>query len=460
MASTLRRHGRPERFVWLAALAFALALPLMVLLRPPATGGVPSGPSPEPAATGVIGLPTVLVVPDAGAEVPFGTVLVGAWLLASALLLSRLGVAAVRLVWAGRAWRPTLLDGTSVWMTERLGPAVAGLVRPRVLVPEWITTMPAHRRALVLLHEQEHIRAGDPWLVATSRLAPIVAPWNPAIWLLASRLLRAVELDCDRRVLRQRPDVRTYGTTLLEVSSRDSRRLVAVAAFAESEAPLRGRILNMTTPPRTVSVVALLTSMVLGIALIGVAFQVPVPAVGPRGEPGASTEEDFARTFQVVRGREVVPEPAPRPVQPQRPVIQEEQQEEQVEPTEPEATTGRPIEEAVPTSRVRGDLSSEPTFTPFTAAPSLMNIAEVQRALVDAYPAGLRDEGTGGTVTVWFFIDEDGRVTHTRIDMSSGLPELDRAALEVADVMRFSPARNREERVPVWVSLPVTFQIR
>jgi hypothetical protein len=94
IASMLRRHGRPERFVWLAALAFALALPLMVLLRPPATGGVPSGPSPEPAATGVIGLPTVLVVPDAGAEVPFGTVLVGAWLLASALLLSRLGVAA------------------------------------------------------------------------------------------------------------------------------------------------------------------------------------------------------------------------------------------------------------------------------------------------------------------------------------------------------------------------------
>jgi len=458
VAAVLRRYGRAERFVWLATLVLAFALPVLAILRPDMTGGARSGTSLAVTPTGIIGLPTIFVVPDAPAEIPFGSLLVWAWLVASAVLVARLGVAAVRLLAARRSWRSATLDGVSVWMTHRLGPAVAGLVRPRVLVPEWIAGMPTHQRSLVLLHEQEHIRAGDPWLVAASRVAPIFAPWNPVIWVLASRLLRAVELDCDRRVLRQRPDVRAYGATLLEVSSRDSGRLVAVAAFAESEAPLRGRILSMTTPPRTVSVVALLTSMVLGVALIGAAFQVPVPAVGQRGTDEA-VAENIRVDVQVVRGREVEREDAQpvRPTQPSRPVVREEQR---VEPSARPTTSEQRIAEVVGRRRSDFDLSAEPTFTPFTAAPVLMNMAEVQRALVDEYPPVIRDAGMGGVVTVWFFIDEDGLVGQTRVDTSSGLPELDEAALSVAGVMRFSPARNRDERVPVWVSLPVRFQIR
>jgi outer membrane biosynthesis protein TonB len=37
---------------------------------------------------------------------------------------------------------------------------------------------------------------------------------------------------------------------------------------------------------------------------------------------------------------------------------------------------------------------------------------------------------------------------------------LDEAALQVADVIRFSPALNRDKRVPVWISLPINFQTR
>jgi protein TonB len=64
----------------------------------------------------------------------------------------------------------------------------------------------------------------------------------------------------------------------------------------------------------------------------------------------------------------------------------------------------------------------------------------------------------GGTVRVYFFIGEEGRVEHTRIDQSSGHEALDEAALRVASVYRFSPALNRDEPVPVWVSFPITFQ--
>jgi len=37
---------------------------------------------------------------------------------------------------------------------------------------------------------------------------------------------------------------------------------------------------------------------------------------------------------------------------------------------------------------------------------------------------------------------------------------LDAAALAVADVYRFSAALNRDKVVPVWVSFPITFQVR
>ena len=98
------------------------------------------------------------------------------------------------------------------------------------------------------MHEEEHVRARDPLLVAFARAARILTPWNPMVWALTAKLVRAVELDCDRRVLKRSADVAAYGHTLLKVSARRPGRFVAVAAFAESEAPLRSRILAITTP--------------------------------------------------------------------------------------------------------------------------------------------------------------------------------------------------------------------
>lgn len=99
-------------------------------------------------------------------------------------------------------------------------------------------------------------------------------------------------------------------------------------------------------------------------------------------------------------------------------------------------------------------------FTPMTIRPELVNEAEVARALARFYPPLLRDAGIGGTVTVWFHLDQDGRVRQTQLNESSGYDALDRAALEVADRMRFTPAWNRDQRVAVWVSIPITFESR
>ena len=72
----------------------------------------------------------------------------------------------------------------------------------------------------------------------------------------------------------------------------------------------------------------------------------------------------------------------------------------------------------------------------------------------------LRDAGIGGTVEVWFFISEEGRVLDSRVFESSGQVQFDEAALRVADIVLFTPALNRDQRVQVWIQLPITFQVR
>jgi hypothetical protein len=37
---------------------------------------------------------------------------------------------------------------------------------------------------------------------------------------------------------------------------------------------------------------------------------------------------------------------------------------------------------------------------------------------------------------------------------------MDDAALAVSEIYRFTPAMNRDKKVPVWVSFPITFQVR
>ena len=56
--------------------------------------------------------------------------------------------------------------------------------------------------------------------------------------------------------------------------------------------------------------------------------------------------------------------------------------------------------------------------------------------------------------------DHDGVVQRALIDHGSGHEALDQAAMRVAEVYRFSPALNRDEKVPVWVSFPITFKVR
>ena len=113
-----------------------------------------------------------------------------------------------------------------------------------------------------------------------------------------------------------------------------------------------------------------------------------------------------------------------------------------------------------PPTHTVSDVSAGPGWTPYTVAPTILNRDEVSHAMEREYPPLLRDANIGGTVMVFFYIDENGAVRDRRLDESSGHAGLDEAALAVAETFRFSPALNRDQNVPVWVSLPIRFQVR
>ncbi|MEX2584534.1 MAG: TonB family protein [Gemmatimonadota bacterium] len=105
------------------------------------------------------------------------------------------------------------------------------------------------------------------------------------------------------------------------------------------------------------------------------------------------------------------------------------------------------------------DVSDQPTFTPYEIRPELRNRAAYGTALQRQYPPMLRDAGIGGTTTLWVFINEQGAVENTRIVESSGYEQLDQVADQLMrEVAQFSPALNRDQAVPVWIQIPVTFQ--
>lgn len=90
--------------------------------------------------------------------------------------------------------------------------------------------------------------------------------------------------------------------------------------------------------------------------------------------------------------------------------------------------------------------------------PTIENVAVVQRALESAYPRHLREQGIRGTVGVRFIILPSGRTAGPAVVVSSGVAELDRAALTVVQAMHFRPAVARGRRVRVQVTLPIFFQ--
>ena len=176
----------------------------------------------------------------------------------------------------------------------------------------------------------------------------------------------------------------------------------------------------------------------------------PPPPPPPENEPPPVATEvvDVPKGFQTLAPPTVVPPDIPPPST--GPVISERD-------FSGEGVVGGKATGKVTTVTAE-NIEAAPVFTPFTVPPTLKNTDAVSRALQRYYPPLLRDAGIGGTVKIWFLIDESGRVVKTQLKTGSGHAALDDAANKVADVMEFTPALNRDQKVKVWVDMPIVFR--
>jgi len=76
-----------------------------------------------------------------------------------------------------------------------------------------------------------------------------------------------------------------------------------------------------------------------------------------------------------------------------------------------------------------------------------------------AYPEICRQAGIEGTTVVKMLIDIDGSVIDVKILKSSGNQLLDQSAIAAARKSTFTPAKQRDRLVRVWVSRPVRFKL-
>lgn len=245
-------YRAPTRWCWLAALLLSIAAPLAARSVPERVQGNSALLTTATyrvieTVTGSTGPATTVVQ---SASVTAYEVVRIVWLLGSAALILALLLAAARLRRARRAWRDATVCGERVLVSADAGPAVVGFIHPAIVIPTWALELGDAELALAVTHEREHINARDPWLLLASFLVVVLAPWNPALWLQLRQLRRAIEGDCDARVVARTGEARRYARLLITVvqQRRGARAHVLALSYPTSILEWRIRTMASRTP--------------------------------------------------------------------------------------------------------------------------------------------------------------------------------------------------------------------
>jgi hypothetical protein len=279
-------RGR-TRWIWITAIVASLAIPTVIAS---VSVELPNVVTPAVAQKVVAlrevttqALSPVMWISGSAVEPQgwrdFDSLLGTAWRSTSAAMFLALIASGIHLLVRKRRWETGTVAGASVYVTGDVGPAVVGLLRPRIVVPRWVTrALPTHQSA-VIAHEQSHLDARDPQLFTFALALLVFMPWNLPLWWQLRRLRRAIEVDCDARVVAGGLDPAHYGETLVTVGERQSAYVGAVAAMSESRSFLEERIRIMLSKPvkwRRVGMAALAGA---SLALTALAAQVSPPNV-------------------------------------------------------------------------------------------------------------------------------------------------------------------------------------
>lgn len=157
------------------------------------------------------------------------------------------------------------IEGRLYTSRKITGPAVYGIFRPRILLPEGWQSRDQRELDLILAHEESHLRHLDNLWRLLALAAAAVHWFNPLIWLLLKGFLAELELACDERVLARRGEKAKKDYALALVSCAGEKDLFA-SGFLSSGAALRTRIDHILSF-RTMTILSAVFSCLLFLAV-------------------------------------------------------------------------------------------------------------------------------------------------------------------------------------------------
>lgn len=443
LEGAVRQRRWPIRGLWVMALATSLTLPLLGAALPPdrdspAPSAGPAGEPSELSSAAPVSrdwiawtepLSAVAAVPGERRDVdPW---LLSVWGITSLGIALGLALSYRSLARRRGGWVRQKVNGRTIWVSEDTGPAVVGFLPGHIVLPEWVCGASATEREIVLTHEEEHVRAWDPALILGALLIWIAMPWNVGLLLISRRLRRAVEIDCDLRVLARGVDPRAYSRLLVEVMERGTAHRMAVAALSESPSFLERRIRLMLTPDSRWSSVRAVVSLLLAFAPVLAACQVDRPERAVLPVTGATYVVGADGALEQDRATSPVPE---------------------LDSTVTELELSHAPAAAIPAT------SAAASLDPFRAA--------MRTAIEEFYPNLLSEDVPGDRVNLYFLATGSGQMQRTAIDseersgscggiLQSGLGiEVDWTASEASGCMRFLAGQAGPNDIHIfWASL-------
>lgn len=291
----IARDALPARAIWAAALAGTTVLTFLAPFRLAAPSAESLGSrvgATHPVRAHELGTPIaafvsramegvgalleapVTAIAHAAAPLPaaagYGALM--AWALVTGALLLSYVVGHRRLRRLLAAAESRRIAGVPVRLTADIGPAAVGVRAPVIAVPRWLLHLPTTEQSLVVRHEQAHLVARDPLLLIGGVGLAALQPWNPFAWLMLSRLRLAIELDCDRRLLREGTSPRAYGDLLIALAAAASpaiRPATLYPVFSIHRSHLAQRIIAMTARPvQSISARRVAAAIVAGVVAI------------------------------------------------------------------------------------------------------------------------------------------------------------------------------------------------
>lgn len=305
----LRRAHAPSRllcWLWLA-VGVRFVLPWGIPLRLPRPQSAPLAAAADTVQElGALPLPDLApAAPTAAVALPWYArlspwhVLAAVWL-AGMLVLALRGIAGYWRLRRSVALACKAPDGCYGGACVA-APFTLGILRPRIYLPD---SLQGAARQAVLLHEQTHIRRGDP-LTKPLFYAAVCLHWfNPLAWLAFRGFEHDMEAACDEAAVQDRPlpERSAYCETLLQFAVQGQR---VPGSLTFGQGSVKGRIVHLLHYRRLGA-----GALAVCIAVVGLCFA----ACMVRPELSAQPETAVAAPESPATAETAQPAEAPAPV--------------------------------------------------------------------------------------------------------------------------------------------------